>query len=211
MRHNPEPMRHVPEEELHAYLDQALSRSQCVEIEHHLAGCHVCRAERDGIAALRDRTTALLVAAAPRRIRPRPFAHLSAAHVERASRRTRLLRGAGWAASVVAAIGLGWGLNQWSTPDTATSGQPTAAVASTAGQPPETSIRWPVIQWVRRTAAIASPMSSAPAIRPSAVIPVRCAWTSGVSRINPPLKSVATGPGAITLAVMPRGPSSAAM
>ena len=127
MRHNPEPMRHIPEEELHAYLDQALSRSQCVEIEHHLAGCHVCRAERDGIAALRDRTTALLVAAAPRRIRPRPFAHLSAAHVERASRRTRLLRGAGWAASVVAAIGLGWGLNQWSTPGgAATGGEPTA-------------------------------------------------------------------------------------
>ena len=141
MRHNPEPMRHIPEEELHAYLDQALSRSQCVEIEHHLAGCHVCRAERDGIAALRDRTTALLVAAAPRRIRPRPYAHLSAAHIERASRRTRLLRGAGWAASVVAAIGLGWGLNQWSTPGAATDGQASGTVAPAPNQPPETPIR----------------------------------------------------------------------
>src|SRR5215204_5547860 len=28
-------MRHIPEEELHAYLDQGLSRSQCVEIESH--------------------------------------------------------------------------------------------------------------------------------------------------------------------------------
>ena len=26
-------MRHIPEDELHAYLDQGLSRSQCVEIE----------------------------------------------------------------------------------------------------------------------------------------------------------------------------------
>ena len=32
-------LRHIPEEELHAYLDQALSRSQCVEIENHLAEC----------------------------------------------------------------------------------------------------------------------------------------------------------------------------
>jgi len=53
-------MRHIPEEELHAYLDQALSRSQCVEIECHLADCIRCRHGRDQIAALRDRTTALL-------------------------------------------------------------------------------------------------------------------------------------------------------
>lgn len=53
-------MRHIPEEELHGYLDQALSRSQCVEIECHLAGCIRCRHTRDQIAALRDRTTALL-------------------------------------------------------------------------------------------------------------------------------------------------------
>ena len=43
-------MRHIPEEELHAYLDQALSRSQCVEIESHLAACPSCQSLRDGIA-----------------------------------------------------------------------------------------------------------------------------------------------------------------
>jgi anti-sigma factor RsiW len=63
-------MRHIPEEELHAYLDQGLSRSQCVEIESHLAVCPSCQAARDGIAALRDRTTALLARLAP----PRGFA-----------------------------------------------------------------------------------------------------------------------------------------
>jgi len=45
-------MRHIPEDELHAYLDQGLSRSQCVEIESHLAACPSCQAARDGIAAL---------------------------------------------------------------------------------------------------------------------------------------------------------------
>jgi hypothetical protein len=39
-------MRHIPEDELHAYLDQALSRTQCVEIESHLADCASCRATR---------------------------------------------------------------------------------------------------------------------------------------------------------------------
>jgi anti-sigma factor RsiW len=67
-------MRHIPEDELHAYLDQGLSRSQCVEIESHLAVCHMCRIARDGIAALRDRTTALLTRLAPPRSIPPPGA-----------------------------------------------------------------------------------------------------------------------------------------
>lgn len=109
-------MRHIPEDELHACLDQALSRSQCVEIEHHLAECRMCRSTRDAIAALRDRTTALLVAASPRRIRPRPYSLLSAAHNAESSRRHRRIGAASWAASVVAALGLGWGLSQYSAP-----------------------------------------------------------------------------------------------
>ena len=41
-------MSHILEEELHAYLDQALSRSRCVVIESHLASCGFCRSQRDG-------------------------------------------------------------------------------------------------------------------------------------------------------------------
>ncbi|HEX2611228.1 MAG TPA: zf-HC2 domain-containing protein, partial [Gemmatimonadales bacterium] len=104
-------MRHIPEEELHAYLDQALSRSQCVEIESHLAACPSCQAARDGIAALRDRTTALLARLAPPRNFPPPFDLLrSRAAVSADQRRRRVHRGA-WAASLVAAVGLGWTAN----------------------------------------------------------------------------------------------------
>ena len=73
-------------------------------------------------------------------------------------------------------------------------------------------MRWPVIQRLPSpsSAAIAGPMSSATAIRPSAVSADRCSWKAGVSRTMPPLKSVATGPGAIVLTRMPRAPSSAA-
>ena len=102
-------MRHIPEDELHAYLDQALSRSQCVEIESHLAGCPSCRATRDGIAALRDRTTALLSRLAPPRRVPMAFEALRSQGDHRASIRRRRIRITAWAASLVLAVAAGWG------------------------------------------------------------------------------------------------------
>jgi hypothetical protein len=118
-------MQHIPEEELHAYLDQALSRSQCVEIEHHVSECVACRRERDAIAALRDRTTALLVTASPRWIQSRPYPQLAEVLLERQDRRRRWRRVA-WAASLVGAVGLGWGVSRWQVSDAA----PPAAVAT---------------------------------------------------------------------------------
>jgi hypothetical protein len=101
-------MRHIPEDELHAYLDQGLSRSQAVEIESHLAGCSSCRASRDSIAALRDRTTALLATLSPpRRLAP-AFDSLQERAADRASTRRRQVRVGAWAASLIAALGLGW-------------------------------------------------------------------------------------------------------
>ena len=101
-------MRHIPEDELHAYLDQGLSRSQCVEIESHLAGCASCQATRDGIAALRDRTTALVARLVPSRSFPVAFETLHSRAAIEASARRRRLHLAGWAASIVAAVAVGW-------------------------------------------------------------------------------------------------------
>jgi hypothetical protein len=101
-------MRHIPEDELHAYLDQGLSRSQCVEIESHLAGCSSCQAARDGIAALRDRTTALLTRLAPPRCFPPEFESLRRRAASQVSARRRRIQRAMWAASLMAAVGLGW-------------------------------------------------------------------------------------------------------
>jgi len=106
--------RHIPEEELHAYLDQALSRSQCVEIESHLAVCPPCREQRDDIAALRDRTTALLSTMAPPTIHTPPYAELRQRHLERSARRQRLIRRSAWAASIVMALGFGWSARAFS-------------------------------------------------------------------------------------------------
>ncbi len=104
--------RHIPEDELHAYLDQALSRSQCVEIECHLAECRHCQVERNAVAAVRDRTTALLAEAIPTRVRVTGFDQLVATHQgRRTSRRltiARIRRGSMIAAGFLAAIGMGW-------------------------------------------------------------------------------------------------------
>ncbi len=125
MRMIHETMRHIPEEELHAYLDQALSRSQCVEIQSHLASCVRCRHERDSIAALRDRTTALLATLAPpRRIAP-SFELLSERAAARSARLAGRWRAAAWAASLLLAVGLGWGARSLGPAE-----QPLPAVAS---------------------------------------------------------------------------------
>jgi hypothetical protein len=104
-------MRHIPEEELHAYLDQGLSRSQCVEIESHLATCPACQSERDSIAALRDRTTALLAKLAPPRGFPPAFETLHRRAQAQASAHRRRMQIGAWAASLVVAVGLGWTAN----------------------------------------------------------------------------------------------------
>ncbi len=121
-------MRHIPEEELHAYLDQALSRSQCVEIERHLASCDHCRDLRDAIAGLRDRTTALLAKLAPPAVFPPDFEELRRRAAAAGARRRP--RWGWWAASILVALGLGWTAHTWH--DTGTGpGPATSRVAAT--------------------------------------------------------------------------------
>jgi anti-sigma factor RsiW len=144
--------RHIPEEELHAYLDQALSRSQCVEIESHLAVCPPCREQRDDIAALRDRTTALLSTMAPPTIHTPPFAELRQRHLEQSARRQRLIRRSAWAASIVVALGFGWSARAF-TPagnDAVTTPEELAVeVAETT--PAEPTVALPVSDHARQT------------------------------------------------------------
>jgi hypothetical protein len=122
-------MRHIPEDELHAYLDQGLSRTQCVEIESHLAACAACQAQRDQIAALRDRTTALLARLAPPRRVPPAFESLRRRAVEEASHRRRRMYVGAWAASLIAAVGFGWMASARSTPTPARVATPVPAPA----------------------------------------------------------------------------------
>lgn len=157
-------VRHIPEDELHAYLDQALSRSQCVEIERHLAECHACQALRDDIAALRDRTTALLARVGPPTIVAPPFAVLQARHAERRDLLVRRVANGAWAASVIGAALLGWAMNR-PKPDTPQLAQaipaptissptqalatPPAATVRPAGQTSKSPHRAPATRLVR--------------------------------------------------------------
>ena len=173
-------MRHIPEDELHAYLDQALSRSQCVEIESHLAGCPACSSARDDIAGLRDRTTALLgrLAPSPGRIGPAwpSLEARAAANAARSRRRTAYL---GWAASIAIAGAVGWMARDMArVPTTAIDGAPPAATAAigqpapatggasvvgTAATPPARQARTPLVVDADRPPALAvAPADTAP-------------------------------------------------
>lgn len=154
-------VRHIPEDELHAYLDQALSRSQCVEIERHLAECHTCQAQRDDIAALRDRTTALLARVGPPTIVAPPFAVLQARHAERRDLLVRRVANGAWAASVIGAALLGWAMNR-PKPDTPQLAQ--ARPASTHSSPTQT-LAAPLSPTVRPAGQSSMSTHRAPATR----------------------------------------------
>lgn len=109
-------MQHIPEDELHAYLDQALSRSRCVVIESHLANCAACSSQRDAIAALRDQTTLLLGTMAPPRRIPVSLEELERRVAAERPRRTRNRR-ALWAASIIGALALGYGFHPADRPE----------------------------------------------------------------------------------------------
>src|SRR5918994_1128281 len=144
-------MRHIPEEELHAYLDQGLSRSQCVEIESHLAACPSCQTARDRIAALRDRTTALLAKLAPPRRFPPPFDSLRRRATVEASARRHRIQLAAWAASLVAALGLGWSANYVMAPRPS---NPAVSVRPAAGPVASTAPVTPAVLRPQRKAAV---------------------------------------------------------
>jgi hypothetical protein len=179
--HPKEIMRHIPEEELHAYLDQGLSRSQCVEIESHLAACPSCQALRDSIAALRDRTTAMLAKLAPPRGFPPAFDSLRERAAAAASARRRRLHLGAWAASLVAALGLGWTGNYLMTArPTAPARMAHSASITTPATPvsltPTTTIRpQPTRQPVARSTPRRRPakpvLDSSPSVAPAPVIP----------------------------------------
>jgi anti-sigma factor RsiW len=151
-------MRHIPEDELHAYLDQGLSRTQCVEIESHLADCPSCQAMRDGIAALRDRTTALLSRLAPPRNVPPAFEVLRRRAAVAASQRRRRLSIVAWAASLVAAVGLGWSASSFlREPDAA---RPSTQVAARESTTAERTVASTTVAPAARLTATRSPASA---------------------------------------------------
>ena len=161
-------MRHIPEEELHAYLDQALSRAQAVEIESHLATCATCRAERDAIAGLRDRTTALLATLSPRTAPIRPsWAELRRRHLAATARRANLVRGGVWAASLLLAISLGYRAHSWRDAVEAEQRTPAATASRPAAPSPAAPHTALPVQTVAMTTR--HPLRRAPA---SAVRPV---------------------------------------
>jgi len=160
---------HIPEHELHAYLDQALPRSRCVTIESHLAACPGCRSHRDATAALRDRTTLLLARLTPERKRIPPSLEELERRVSARATAPRLrLRDLAWAASILLAVALGYAVRPSARAAKAADAQVVAT--STAPAP-----RQPVVSEVRTPAPPAPSAARPKAARAShaSVPPVR--------------------------------------
>ena len=118
-------MLHIAEERLHAYVDRDrsdINAEKSAEIELHLGECEVCRAVvSDGIA-LRERANAILARSGPTRVVAPDFAAIQA-RADKAGlpggfdtvitprptpRMQRSYVALAWAASLIAAVGLGW-------------------------------------------------------------------------------------------------------
>jgi hypothetical protein len=111
-------MLHVDEGQLHAYLDGELESVQpgaVALLEAHVAECPVCAARLAQARHLRDTTSGILRAAEPARVQLRSFDRLGGGAPPRRrevpNHRRMLQRRAtalAWAASLVAALGIGW-------------------------------------------------------------------------------------------------------
>lgn len=116
---------HLPDEELHAYADGALSSAQRAEISEHLLACLVCRAALGEVEALRAQVTLLLASAAPRAIHRPP---LPAPATARRGRRRAAPAAA--AAALLLAGASSW--VAWQSPPGTAPGTPSLATVAVA-------------------------------------------------------------------------------
>jgi len=194
---------HIPDDQLHAYLDQALPRSRCVTLESHLAACPGCRARRDATAALRDRTTLLLAQLTPERKRiPPSYEELQRRAAARPGARFGW-RDAAWAASILLAVGVGYGMRTSGPRAPATAQpermadvvvpatgamEPAAVTLNAAGEPSTTASRPPAPRAGDREDQVAL-VGTLPSPRSSEIstdtLPPETAPTAGLWRTVP--------------------------
>ncbi len=109
-------MRHTDDGELQSWLDRdrsGLTPDEADAIEAHLENCAPCAARLEGLVALAERSRAILDGGSPAGAVPPDFAEVKM-RARRGSGRSAHRRewvAAGWAASIVVAIGLGWMTN----------------------------------------------------------------------------------------------------
>jgi hypothetical protein len=114
-------MSHVADGDLHAYLDGALefyAPRQAKRIREHLERCTVCRHRLDEEAQLAGTARSVLADASPETLPVPPLeelrrrAELGAVAEKTAPSSTAHVRWA-WAATIVLALGIGWGVGAW--------------------------------------------------------------------------------------------------
>lgn len=114
-------MQHLDDGRLQAWLDGAkagLDAGERAAIEHHLAACADCAARLDELAGLDEAAKSILGGGGTDAVTPPPFEDVvaRAGRLEQTRSTYRRLRPFAWAASVVLALGIGWGVNELSEP-----------------------------------------------------------------------------------------------
>jgi hypothetical protein len=109
-------MRHLDEGRIQAWLDRERSGIGAEEreaVEAHLDACPACAGLADELAELTTRSRSLLAVEPHAPAEPPAFTEVvaRAGRLERSGRRRRIWTGAAWAASVLIALGIGWGAN----------------------------------------------------------------------------------------------------
>ncbi|MQA89211.1 MAG: hypothetical protein GEU90_03090 [Gemmatimonas sp.] len=107
-------MPHIDEGRLHEWLDRSrsgMTRADAAEVAHHLETCAECRAKAAEASGLRDRSGDILAGAGPISITQPPFEAVQArvgAETTEPRSAPRNFVALAWAASIMAALGLGW-------------------------------------------------------------------------------------------------------
>ena len=157
-------MSHVADGDLHAYLDGALEfypPRQAKRIREHLERCAVCRRRLDAESRVAGEARTVLAEATPPELIAPPLEELRRRAelrpvVETPARTSWRVHWA-WAATVILALGIGWGVGAWpggSGPEEATRSEAASPAREPAAAPPD----------VRAAEADAAPAEGAAAV-----------------------------------------------
>jgi hypothetical protein len=106
-------MQHLDDGRLQAWLDRdrsGISEAEAMEIEDHVASCQACAARLAELEGTSDQARSLLAVAGPSGVQAPDYEDVvrRSRRGRPSSRGGRWWMAAGWAASLVAALGLGW-------------------------------------------------------------------------------------------------------
>ena len=157
-------IRHLPQDDLEAYLNGRLTSAKLDYCRTHLDACEACRAELEDLRTFRSNSTG------------RPGSEPVGRELERRKRRRRLeasLVAAGATVCVAAiAAGLWWGHEKWWASKASVTAIDTHSATAAPNAAPNGTMK-PVAMLANATASTQSPVTTRTSVQPTATAPPR--------------------------------------